>query len=118
MSDARVDGIFINVSDFEKMFSFYRDTLGFRVKFSIDHFAELATDSGATVALHAGREGQVRPESHWFLHCTVKDIEITAAALRSCGVEVSPIQDLEYVGKVANFKDPEGNTIGLEQPLE
>jgi len=115
LTKIRIDGVFVYVQDFQMMLAFYRDTLGFAVTYSNDHFASMRTRQGAELDLHDGRNSSADQASHWFLHITVDDIEATSAELNSLGVEVSEIKEEAY-GRIAEFKDPEGNAIGLEEP--
>jgi predicted enzyme related to lactoylglutathione lyase len=117
LAKARIDGVFVYVRDFPRMLDFYRDTLGFAVAYQNDHFASLRSSEGAEIELHGGRESTGSEGNHWFLHITVEDIQATAEELSRRGVTVSEIREEPY-GKIAGFKDPEGNEIGLEQPPE
>ena len=114
LAKARVDGVFLYVRECPTMLSFYRDTRGFAVTYENEHFASLRTGEGAEVELHGGRDSGGEG-NHWFLHVTVDDIEAVREALGARGVAVSEIREEPY-GKIASFKDPEGNEIGLEQP--
>ncbi len=97
------------------MLVFYRDALGLRVGYQNKGFANLRAGNGAEVALHAGREGLPTQERYWILEFVVTDIEATVTSLTARGIKVGPIRK-ESFGKIAEFRDPEGNVIGLEEP--
>jgi lactoylglutathione lyase len=58
----RVNYAIVFVSDMKRSVSFYRDLLGFPLKFESPEWTELATD-GATLALHAS-DGQNSDQGH------------------------------------------------------
>lgn len=97
------------------MLAFYRDTLGLRVGFASDEFAELSAGGGASIALHASREGARSTDRDLLIEFIVPDIELTAKDLRKRGVALEPIRS-ESFGKITQFLDPEDHRIGLEQP--
>ncbi len=97
------------------MLAFYRDTLGMKVGYQHSGFANLRVAGGAEISLHAGRKNGPTQERYWITEFIVDDIESVSKALTSRGVAVSPIRK-EPFGQIAEFKDPEGNVIGLEQP--
>lgn len=116
LATANLSEIFLWVRDLQKMRTFYHETLGLALAYQNPRFAELRT-KGAGIALHAGRKGRARSESHWFLHFRVRDIDAVVRSLRQRGVKVGRIRK-EPFGRVAGFQDPEGNAIGLEGPAD
>lgn len=114
LESANLSEVFLRVRDFPKMRAFYHETLGLAVAYENPRFAELRT-KGAGIALHAGRKSRSREDSHWFLHFRVRDLDGVVRSLRGRGVKVGRIRN-EPFGRVTNFRDPEGNEIGLEEP--
>jgi predicted enzyme related to lactoylglutathione lyase len=115
LSDGRIDTVLIFVRNLDTMLRFYRDTLGLRVGFANEHFAELSAGPGASIALHGGTEEPPAIDGDVMIEFTVGDIEATARQLNERGVKVDPIRS-EAFGKIAHLWDPEGHRIGLEQP--
>ena len=113
LAEAELNEVFLWVKDFEKMRSFYHETLGLAIVYENPRFAELRT-KGASIALHAGRK-DVRGTDHWFMHFRVSDLDRVVSALKRRGVTCGPVRE-ESFGRVTSFTDPEGNEIGLEEP--
>lgn len=114
LANANLSEVFLWVRDLPKMLAFYHETLGLTIAYKNPNFAELRS-KGAGIALHAGRKGRSPTDSHWFLHFQVRDIDAVVLSLRRRGVKVGRIRK-EPFGRVAGFRDPEGNEIGLEGP--
>ena len=113
LTDATFETVFLWTCDFRRMREFYRETLGLPVDYENPHFAAFRAGAG-TITLHAEREAHTRGDS-WHMEFIVKDIDAVAGELGRRGVEVSPIRE-ESFGRIASFRDPEGNEIGLEEP--
>jgi predicted enzyme related to lactoylglutathione lyase len=108
--------VWMPVQDIERAKGFYRDTLGLEITNEDGEWAEVNAD-GLTIGLN-GREpsgagstgGPVvtfRPEG---------SLEQTVNNLKEQGVEVSAeISDHPW-GRVATFKDSEGNDLQLYEP--
>jgi predicted enzyme related to lactoylglutathione lyase len=108
--------VWMPVRDIERAKGFYRDTLGLEITNEDGEWAEVEAD-GLTIGLN-GREpsgagstgGPVvtfRPEG---------SLEETVGNLKEQGVEVSAeISDHPW-GRVATFKDSEGNDLQLYEP--
>jgi len=116
--DLKLELVIIPVSDVDKARDFYK-----QVGFNVDHdqrenddlrFVQLTPPGSAcSIALGQGIvEGD--PGSVKGLQAVVADIEATRADLVERGVDVSPIQDLDW-GRFAGFSDPDGNTWALQQ---
>jgi catechol 2,3-dioxygenase-like lactoylglutathione lyase family enzyme len=113
---------FVYVTDRERALRFYRDTLGLPVRDS-DPYGDMLELPGALLRLTiiAGFE----PTPHPALGFDVEDIEAAAAALRDRGVtfdifegmgqDANGICAMPDGGKLAFFKDPEGNALMLSQ---
>ena len=108
--------VWMPVQDIERAKGFYRDTLGLEITNEDGEWAEVNAD-GLTIGLN-GREpsgaggtgGPVvtfRPEG---------SLEETVGDLKEQGVEVpAEISDHPW-GRVATFKDSEGNDLQLYEP--
>src|SRR4029077_3477032 len=101
--------------------TFYRDILGLRLV-SDEEFA-LVFDAGGTM-LRLAKEDELRPQSRTVVSWNVDDIEATIRTLVSRGVRFARYDQLEQDdlgiwstggGKIAWFKDPDGNVLSLTQ---
>ena len=108
--------VWMPVQDIERAKSFYRDTLGLQIKNEDGPWAEVDAN-GLTIGLNgrepqgAGAEGGAvvtfQPQS---------SLEETVNSLQGQGVEVpAGISEHDW-GRVATFKDSEGNNIQLYEP--
>ncbi len=113
LAGANLETVFLWTHDFHRMRDFYHETLGLPIRYDNPHFADFST-GGSSIALHAEREPHSRSDA-WHMEFLVDDIEAIARELARRGVAVSPIQE-ESFGRIATFRDPEGNEIGLEEP--
>ena len=113
LTGASLTEVFLWARDFRRMRDFYHETLGLPITYENPHFAHLGAGAGA-IDLHAEREPH-RAGDNWFLHFEVPDLDAVVAALKARGVSPSPIRT-ESFGRVASFRDPEGNEVGLEEP--
>ena len=113
LATARLETVFLWVREFKRMREFYHETLGLPIAYENPHFAELRAGR-ASIALHGEREPHVRSNS-WHMEFLVDDIDAVVTSLSRRGVSVDPIRD-EAFGRIASFRDPEGNEIGLEEP--
>lgn len=113
LTDANLETVFIWARDFKGMRAFYHDILGLPITYENPHFANLK-GRGMSIAIHAERQGHARG-NNWHIEFLVKDIDRTVAELSRRGVTVGPTQR-ESFGRIAVFRDPEGNEIGLEEP--
>ena len=113
LTDANLETVFLWARDFTRMREFYHETLGLAVEYENPHFASFHAGAGS-IALHAEREPHTRGDS-WHMEFIVKDIDAAAGELARRGVAVGPIRK-ESFGRIATFRDPEGNEIGLEEP--
>ena len=113
LAGANLETVFLWARDFDRMKSFYRDTLGLSVEYENPHFAALHAGR-CSIALHLEREAHTRSDS-WHMEFLVEDIEGVVGELAARGVRVEPIRE-ERFGRISTFRDPEGNVIGLEEP--
>ena len=113
LAGANLETVFLWARDFDRMKSFYRDTLSLSVEYENPHFAALHAGR-CSIALHLEREAHTRSDS-WHVEFLVEDIAGVVAELATRGVRVEPIRE-ERFGRITTFRDPEGNVIGLEEP--
>ena len=109
-----VDEIHIAVRNLDAIRDFYLDVVGFEEDFY--HPGEmLGLKSGAvSVAFVAAERGA----SGVALVLSCDDVDGTVAGLEASGIEITEKPwDGHWGGRVAAFKDPEGNKIYLEQPV-
>jgi predicted enzyme related to lactoylglutathione lyase len=110
------------VSDVDRAIAFYEDKLGFTKDFDVRpgegvRVVQLTPDgSGCSIGFgtgldaYAGEPGTVRG-----LHLVVEDIAEARAELVRRGVEVGEIRDFGGGVKGADFADPDGNTLELQE---
>jgi predicted enzyme related to lactoylglutathione lyase len=110
------------VSDVDRAIAFYVDTLGFTKDVDVEPSAGVrvvqVSPEGSSCSIgfgngldvYAGEPGSVRG-----LHLVVDDITEAHADLVSRGVEISEIHDFGGGVKGANFSDPDGNTLELQE---
>jgi catechol 2,3-dioxygenase-like lactoylglutathione lyase family enzyme len=114
---------FTATTDAERAKAFYRDQLGLKLV-SDEHFA-LVFDAGGTM-LRVQRVKEVRVAQYTALGWQVPDIAAKVDELEKAGVKFEhygfPDQDEKGIwtapggaAKVAWFKDPDGNILGLTQ---
>src|SRR3989442_3254832 len=115
LTDAKLETVFLWVRDFKAMRAFYHETLGLPIAYENPHFVELRS-KGCSIALHSERETHARSDS-WHMEFLVRDIDAAVSELSRRGVDVPPIR-AESFGRIAAFRDPEGNEIGLEEPAK
>jgi catechol 2,3-dioxygenase-like lactoylglutathione lyase family enzyme len=110
------------VSDVDRAIAFYADKLGFRLDFDVQpregvRVVQLTPEgSGCSVGFGTGLEVyEGEPGSVRGLHLVVEDIAEARAELRGRGVEVGEIRDFGGGVKGADFADPDGNTLELQE---
>jgi catechol 2,3-dioxygenase-like lactoylglutathione lyase family enzyme len=114
---------FVATTDAERAKAFYRDQLGLKLV-GDEHFA-LVFDAGGTM-LRVQRVKEVRVAQYTALGWQVLDIAAKVDELEKAGVKFEhygfPDQDQKGIwtapggaAKVAWFKDPDGNILGLTQ---
>ena len=104
------------VDDMDRATAFYRDVFGLAVGFMSPEWSEL-TFGDATVALHGGRAGSdQRPTGLGF---EVDDIDAACSAAASAGgtVAMPPTDRPDERIRRADVVDPEGNVVGVAQPI-
>jgi catechol 2,3-dioxygenase-like lactoylglutathione lyase family enzyme len=118
----KIELIPLPVSDVDRAIAFYADKLGFRKDVDVQpsegvRVVQLTPEGsscsvgfGTGLDAYAGEPGSVRG-----LHLVVDDIAEARADLVRRGVEISEIQDFGGGVKGAEFADPDGNTLELQE---
>ena len=118
----KLEMIPLPVSDVDRAIAFYADKLGFTKDVDVRpsegvRIVQLTPDgSGCSVGfgtgldVYRGEPGTVRG-----LHLVVEDIAAARAELVGRGVEVSEIHDFGGGVKGADFSDPDGNGLELQE---
>ncbi|WNV75983.1 VOC family protein [Geodermatophilus sp. DSM 44513] len=111
-----VANVWVPVDDMDRALAFYRDTLGLQEKMSTPEWSELDA-GGLNIGLNA-REGTARHADGGAVISFQPDGDLDAEvqALRDKGVEFTgDISEYEW-GRLAPFKDSEGNDLQLYAP--
>ncbi len=114
---------FVATRDPVRAKEFYRDTLGLHLISEELPFALVFDAHGIMLRVTVVKE--LNPAAYTVLGWQVKDIGLAAKSLRESGVrfELYPGMQQDELGiwtapggaKVAWFKDPDGNTLGISQ---
>lgn len=108
--------VWVPVSDLERALGFYRDTLGLKEKKAEEGWAEVDAN-GLTIGLNAREEEGAGVEGGPVIAFQpAGELEDAVAALKDKGVDF-PAEISEHPwGRIATFKDSEGNDLQLYQP--
>lgn len=122
LSDQNIIG-FLATSDPDRAKKFYRDKLGLRLVSEEMPFALVFDAHGTMLRLTIVKK--INPASYTVLGWQVPNISAAAKALQEAGVRFERYQGMEQDdlgiwsspegGKVAWFKDPDGNTLSISQ---
>ena len=114
---------FVATRDADRAKEFYRDTLGLRLVSEQMPFALVFDANGIMLRVTIVKE--VRAAGYTVLGWQVPDIRIAAKALQQAGVRFERYPGMEQDelgiwispggGKVAWFKDPDGNTLSISE---
>jgi len=123
----KIDYTMIMVTDMKRSLHFYRDILGFRIRFESEFWTEFDTE-GSTLALHGG--ARPNPEAASAkeeklagtvaIGLNVSNLEGTVRMLKGQGVRfvMEPtVREGEGI-RLAVFVDPDGLPISLAEPVE
>ena len=111
-----VSNVWLPVNDMDRAISFYGDVLGLSVKENQGEWAELEVD-GLTVGLNARDSETPGGEGGAVLAFRAEQpLEQAVEELQSKGVEVVDGIAERSWGRIAAFKDPDGNTLELFEP--
>jgi len=101
--------------DLEQAVEFYQNTLGLKLMFKVDEWAEFDVD-GQRLALRQVEQWDPQAQAGAMVHLEARPIELVVEVLKNKGVHFAHgIREFPY-GKLATFLDPDGNRIGLYQP--
>jgi predicted enzyme related to lactoylglutathione lyase len=118
----KIELIPLPVSDVDRAIAFYADKLGFKKDVDVQpregvRVVQLTPEGsscsvgfGTGLDVYAGEPGSVRG-----LHLVVDDIAEARADLVRRGVEISEVHDFGGGVKGAEFADPDGNTLELQE---
>ena len=108
--------VWLPVNDMDRATGFYADTLGLQLKDNHGQWAELEAD-GLTIGLNAREEKQPSPEGGAVVAFRPQGgLDEAVEKLGDQGVEfVGGITEHPW-GRIASFKDPDGNSLQLYEP--
>jgi len=120
----KIDYTMIMVSDMPRSVAFYRDVLGFRLRFQSEFWSEFETD-GTTLALHGGARPAARPAAPSdektagtiTIGLNVSNLDATVRMLKGQGVVflLEPTLREGQGIRLAIFADPDGLPISLAE---
>jgi len=123
----RIDYAMVMVTDMKRSVHFYRDILGFRLRFESEFWTEFETE-GTTLALHGG--AQPNPEAAKVkeeklagtvgLGCNVSNLDATVRMLKGQGARfvMEPTERPEQGIRLAVLVDPDGLPISLAETVQ
>ena len=106
--------VWYHVRDLDKARGFYRDTLGVR-EYSVDFGERWSILKHGAMEIGLA-EGEPRADSG-VAHVDVADLKAEAERLRSAGVEVGIVFELQGEIRLLDIYDPDGNRVQLAQEL-
>jgi lactoylglutathione lyase len=125
---SKIDYAMVTVSDMDRAVKFYRDALGFTLRFQSEGWTEFET-GGTTLALHGGgkpaspdarntAEGPVAGTIA--LGFSVSNLDETVGKLKSRGVRfvMEPTLRAEERIKLAVCIDPDGTALSIAEPIK
>ena len=111
-----ISNVWLPVNDMERALQFYGDTLGISVKENYGKWAILELD-GLTIGLNARESEQPGPEGGAVIAFrATQALEQAVEELGRKGVEVVDGITEHPWGRIAAFKDPDGNSLELYEP--
>jgi predicted enzyme related to lactoylglutathione lyase len=111
-----VSNVWLPVNDMQRALGFYGDTLGISVKENYDEWALLELD-GLLIGLNARESETPGPDGGAVISFRAQQpLEQAVEDLKGKGVEVvDGITDHPW-GRIAAFKDPDGNSLEFFEP--
>ena len=105
----------IGVHDMTRSLALYRDLLGLPCRLQDERWSEFDV-GGHTFALHVQGAG-VAEKAHGVvtLCIEVPDLDAAVARLRAAGYAVKGPTEMDGLGRLASFRDPDDVTISLSQ---
>ena len=116
-----VVGVIIWTEDLDRLFAFYRDTLGLKAHSIRPEFIAFKWgDMRLSIGKHAEVKGQTTEPHRIMVNLGTSDIHEMHKNLSAKGVEfLRPPEQEHWGGWVATFLDPDGNVLQmLQQPPE
>jgi catechol 2,3-dioxygenase-like lactoylglutathione lyase family enzyme len=119
MVDARIEVVFVPVSDPDRAKEFYVDKLGFHLDHDQTVSPELrfiqVTPNGSACSLAFGPGiSPMQPGTLDAVMMVVDDADAARAELVEAGIEATPV-DEQVWGRFVYFEDPDGNRWSLQQ---
>jgi len=110
----RLSYVITFVADMDAAVAFYRDTLGFKLRFQSSDWSEL--DTGATtLALHAS--SATNPPGSTRLGLSVDDLPAFATRMKQLGYRFTREPTPEHGSLLAEFVDATGMHFAVSGPL-
>jgi predicted enzyme related to lactoylglutathione lyase len=107
--------LLVYVHDMPRCVAFYRDTLGLPLKLESPEWSEFELGSGVALGLHKARTGMASAAPGWVPSFRVVDIKAARERITDSGSGTAmEFHDIPG-GVVMDVKDPDGNTLSLEQ---
>lgn len=115
----RMEIVFYFVTDWERARSFYGETLGLKMAFTMDgEWAEYETGSDVRLAIHRIAEGQEVTRGGATVVFGVSDAHAARAELEARGVEFQgEIHEMPGTVRLGTFLDPDGNVLQIAEDL-
>jgi uncharacterized glyoxalase superfamily protein PhnB len=120
--DFKLELVPVPVTDVDRAKAFYVERAGFVADH--DHtvsdeirFVQLTPPGSACSIVIGTGITPSEPGSSQGLLLVVEDIDAARAELVERGLEVSPVQDMDWGSRHAYFSDPDGNSWQLQQPV-
>jgi predicted enzyme related to lactoylglutathione lyase len=114
-----IGGFFFIAADPEGLSRWYADQLGVTAP-PLAYDAEVWTQqAGPTVFAPFSAEGaEASPvgSNGWGLNFRVRDLDAMVSQLRANGIDVEVDTELYPIGRFAQLRDPEGNSVQLWEP--
>lgn len=117
----KLDYAIVFVSDMKRSVGFYRDTLGFPLKFESAHWSEFS-NQGSTLALHPADSvhpdpsGEGRnPAGSCHLGFVVEDLDAFHREMQAKGVRCVQAPQQEEFGRLALYADPDGLLLSVAE---
>jgi predicted enzyme related to lactoylglutathione lyase len=108
--------VWVPVSDIERAVGFYRDTLGLEAQDHDGDWAEVTAD-GLTIGLNASEKSGAGADGGPVIAFRPEDgLEQAVDSLKEKGVEFPGEISEHPWGRVATFRDSEGNELQLYEP--
>ena len=111
----KVSNVWLPVEDMQRALGFYRETLGLTVEMEGPDWSELDA-SGLSIGLNAREPRGAKADGGAVITFSAPDIDAEYAALQGKGVQFTGEVSSYDWGKVAPFKDSEGNDLQLYAP--